>query len=97
MSSVADEMVPKAVVDILMQQISTLQATVDRLNATIEEKDRIIAEKIEIILNQNRARFGQSSFFPGTIHGNFHHRYKHTQIKHTKLGNLGYFLFSYIR
>ena len=57
----ADEMVPKAVVDILMQQISALQATVDRLTATIEEKDRIIAEKIEIILNQNRARFGQSS------------------------------------
>ena len=44
-----------------MQQISALQATVDRLTATIEEKDRIIAEKIEIILNQNRARFGQSS------------------------------------
>ena len=61
MSGVAQEMVPKAVVDILMQQISALQATVDRLTATIEEKDRIIAEKIEIILNQNRARFGQSS------------------------------------
>ena len=61
MSSVAQEMVPKAVVDILVQQISALQATVDRLTATIEEKDRIIAEKIEIILNQNRARFGQSS------------------------------------
>ena len=61
MSRVAQEMVPKAVVDILMQQISALQATVERLTATIEEKDRIIAEKIEIILNQNRARFGQSS------------------------------------
>ena len=61
MSGVAQEMVPKAVVDILMQQISALQATVERLTATIEEKDRIIAEKIEIILNQNRARFGQSS------------------------------------
>ena len=61
MSSVAEEMVPKAVVDILMQQISSLQATVDRLTATIEEKDQIIAEKIEIILNLNRARFGQSS------------------------------------
>ena len=45
MSSVAQEMVPKAVVDILMQQISALQATVDRLTATIEEKDRIIAER----------------------------------------------------
>ena len=61
MSGVAEEMVPKAIVDILMQQISSLQATVDRLTATIEEKDRIIAEKIEIILNQNRIRFGQSS------------------------------------
>ena len=59
--SVAEEMVPKAVVDTLMQQVAALQATVDRLTATIEEKDRIIAEKIEIILNQNRARFGQSS------------------------------------
>ena len=57
----AEEMVPKAIVDILMQQISSLQATVDKLTATIEEKDRIIAEKMEIILNQNRARFGQSS------------------------------------
>ena len=61
MSSVAEEMVPKAVVDILVQQVAALQATVDRLTATIEEKDRIIAEKIEIILNQNRSRFGQSS------------------------------------
>ena len=52
---------PKAAFDALMQQISSLQATVDRLIATIEEKDQIIAEKIEIILNQNRARFGQSS------------------------------------
>ena len=52
---------PRAAFDALMQQISSLQATVDRLTATIEEKDRIIAEKIEIILNQNRTRFGQSS------------------------------------
>ena len=61
MSNVAEEMVPKAAFDALLQQLSVLQATVDRLTATIEEKDRIIAEKIEIILNQNRARFGQSS------------------------------------
>ncbi|MBQ3704150.1 MAG: IS66 family transposase [Oscillospiraceae bacterium] len=52
---------PKEAYDALMQQLSVLQATVERLTATIEEKDRIIAEKIEIILNQNRARFGQSS------------------------------------
>ena len=45
---------PKAAFDALMQQISTLQATVDQLNAIIEEKN-------QIILNQNRARFGQSS------------------------------------
>lgn len=61
MSRVDQVMIPKAAFDALMQQISSLQATVDRLTATIEEKDRIIAEKIEIILNQNRARFGQSS------------------------------------
>ena len=54
MSSVDQEMVPKAVVDVLKEQISTLQATVERLTAIIEEKN-------QIILNQNRARFGQSS------------------------------------
>ena len=43
MGSVAEEMVPKAVVDTLMQQVAALQATVDRLTATIEEKDQIIA------------------------------------------------------
>ena len=53
-SRVADEMVPKAVVEIFMQQISTLQATVERLTALLEEKN-------QIILNQNRAWFGQSS------------------------------------
>ena len=37
----AEEMVPKAVVDTLMQQVAALQATVDRLTSTIEEKDRI--------------------------------------------------------
>ena len=61
MNGVDQVTMPKAAFDALMQQLSTLQATVDRLTATIEEKDRIIAEKIEIILNQNRARFGQSS------------------------------------
>ncbi len=45
---------PKAAFDAFMQQISTLQATVDRLTALLEEKN-------QIILNQNRARFGQSS------------------------------------
>ena len=45
---------PQAAFDALMQQISTLQATVERLTAIIEEKN-------VIILNQNRARFGQSS------------------------------------
>ena len=45
---------PKAAFDALMQQISTLQATVDRLTALLKEKN-------QIILNQNRARFGQSS------------------------------------
>ena len=48
------EMVPKAAFDALMQQISTLQATVERLTALLEEKNQIIQ-------NQNRARYGQSS------------------------------------
>ena len=54
MSSVDQEMVPKAAFDALVEQLSTLQATVDRLTALLEEKN-------QIILNQNRARFGQSS------------------------------------
>ena len=53
-SSVDEVTLPKAAFDALMQQISTLQATVVQLNAIIEEKD-------QIILNHNRARFGQSS------------------------------------
>ena len=44
----------KAAFEALMQQLSTLQATVDKLTALLEEKNKII-------LNQNRARFGQSS------------------------------------
>ena len=51
MSSVEDVTVPKAAFDALMQQISTLQATVDRLTALLKEKN-------QIILNQKRARFG---------------------------------------
>ena len=54
MSSVEQVTMPKAAFDALMQQLSTLQATVDRLTAIIEEKN-------QIILNQNRVRFGQSS------------------------------------
>ena len=54
MSSVEQVTMPKEAFDALMQQLSTLQATVDRLTAIIEEKN-------QIILNQNRVRFGQSS------------------------------------
>ena len=50
----AEEMVPKAAFDALVQQIASLQATIDRLTALLEEKNQIIQ-------NQNRARFGQSS------------------------------------
>ena len=45
---------PKAAFDALMEQLSTLQATVERLTALLEEKEQIIR-------NQKRARFGQSS------------------------------------
>ena len=54
MSDVDEVTMPKAAFDALMQQLSTLQATVDRLTALLEEKEQIIR-------NQNRARFGQSS------------------------------------
>ncbi len=46
--------IPKAAYEALLEQISTLQATVERLQALLKEKD-------QIILNLNRARFGQSS------------------------------------
>ena len=45
---------PKAAFEALMEQVSTLQATVERLTALLEKKDQIIR-------NLNRARFGQSS------------------------------------
>ena len=45
---------PKAVYDEIMNRLASLNATVQRLTAIIEEKN-------QIILNQNRARFGQSS------------------------------------
>ena len=52
--SVDQVTMPRETYDGLMQQLSTLQATVDRLTALLEEKEQIIR-------NQNRARFGQSS------------------------------------
>lgn len=54
-------MLTKAAFDAHIRQISALQTTAERLIATIEEKNRIISEQIEIILNLNRAWFGQSS------------------------------------
>ena len=54
MSSVDQEMVPKAAYDALVEQLSTLQATVDRLTALLEEKN-------QIILNQKAARSGRMS------------------------------------
>ena len=57
----AEEMVPKAVVDVLLQQITMLQSTVTSLQATVEKLTAALEEKNQTILNQNRARFGQSS------------------------------------
>ena len=45
---------PKAAFEALMEQVATLQATVERLTTLLEKKDQIIR-------NLNRARFGQSS------------------------------------
>lgn len=62
------ETVPKSFADMLLQQntmlqntINTLQASVASLQSTIEQLTAVIEEKDQIILNQNRARFGQSS------------------------------------
>ncbi len=61
----AKEMVPKAVVDLLMQQFAQqtamFQQELSALRKQIEELNAIIREKDQIILNQNRARFGRSS------------------------------------
>ncbi len=61
-------MVPKAMYDAILEQLSTLCEQVARMQKTIAElvednrkKDRIIEEKNQIIMNSNRARFGQSS------------------------------------
>ena len=62
------EMVPKAVVDLLVQQnsilqntVSALQNTVASLQASVEKLTAVLEEKNQIILNLNRARFGQCS------------------------------------
>ena len=61
-------MVPKAMLDMVLEQLSMLQKQIAKLQETIEKlaednrrKDAIIEEKNQIILNANRARFGQSS------------------------------------
>ena len=62
------EMVPKAMFDMVLDQLSMLQNQMAKMRETIEKmvedlrkKDAIIEEKNQIILNANRARFGQSS------------------------------------
>ena len=62
------EMVPKAMLDMVLDQLSMLREQVAKMQETIEKlvednrkKDAIIEEKNQIILNANRARFGQSS------------------------------------
>ena len=61
-------MVPKAVLDMVLEQLSMLREQIARMQETIDKlvednrkKDAIIEEKNQIILNANRARFGQSS------------------------------------
>ena len=61
-------MVPKAMFDMVLEQLSMLQNQMAKMQETIErmveelrKKDAIIEEKNQIILNASRARFGQSS------------------------------------
>ena len=61
-------MVPKTMLDLVLEQLSMLQKQIARMQETIDKlvednqkKDAIIEEKNQIILNANRARFGQSS------------------------------------
>ena len=62
------EMVPKAMMDMVLEQLSMLREQIARMQEIIgklveenRKKDAIIEEKNQIILNANRARFGQSS------------------------------------
>ena len=62
------EMVPKTMHDMVLEQLSMLRSQISRMQETIDKlvednrkKDAIIGEKNQIILNANRARFGQSS------------------------------------
>ena len=62
------EMVPKTMHDMVLEQLSMLRSQISRMQETIDKlvednrkKDAIIEEKNQIILNANRARFGQSS------------------------------------
>ncbi len=61
-------MVPKAMFDMVLGQLSMLQNQMAKMQEAMEKmveeirrKDAIIEEKNQIILNANRARFGQSS------------------------------------
>ena len=61
-------MVPKTMLDLVLEQLSMLQKQIAKMQETIDKlvednqkKDAIIEEKNQIILNANRARFGQSS------------------------------------
>ncbi len=61
-------MVPKTMFDLVLEQFFMLQnqtarkqETIDKLVEDNQKKDAIIEEKNQIILNSNRARFGQSS------------------------------------
>jgi len=65
---VGQEMVPKTMHDMVLEQLSMLRSQISRMQETIDKlveenrkKDAIIEEKNQIILNANRARFGQSS------------------------------------
>ena len=62
------ETVPKIMLDLVLGQLSMLREQIAKLQETVEKltednrrKDAIIEEKNQIILNANRARFGQSS------------------------------------
>ena len=61
-------MVPKALLDAVLEQVSMLREQIAQMQGSLEQlieenrkKDAIIEEKNQIILNYNRARFGQSS------------------------------------
>ena len=60
-SGMEEVRIPRAILEGLQEQLSMLQKTLERLTAQNREKDERIEELTQMLLNMQRARFGQRS------------------------------------